>query len=117
LKLAGVAVVVVAVVVGVISSRPAKIKSLPPINLPVDAVQCRRIESQGKDLLCIAEPPSLNGLPADDRARRLTLTRTLASAAGFTRVVFRESATRVWRVEDLTLKPATTTDQARPPPP
>ncbi len=114
-KVAAVAVVAVIVVAVAIARRPQKVDSLPPIHLPVDAVDCRRVESEGRDLICVAEAPALNGLPADERARRLTLTRTLASEAGFARVVFRARKDRVWRIEDLTIQPATTTDRTPPP--
>jgi len=113
-KIAAAVGLAVIVVVGAIASRPAKVVSLPPIHLPVDAVDCRRVESEGTDLICVAAATSVNGLAADERARRITLTRSLATAAGFKRVVFREKADRVWRVEDLTLRPATTTDGAPP---
>jgi hypothetical protein len=113
-KIAAAAVAVVVIVGAAIASRPAKIESLPPIHLPLDAVDCRRVESEGTHLVCVAEVTSLHGLTAEERARRLRRTHELAAAAGFTRVVFREKADRVWRVDDLTLRPATTTDRAPP---
>ncbi len=108
-KLAAALLAVVGVIAVVVPWPTAPRDSLPLIALPIDAAQCRRLESEGTSLICVAEPASLHALAPAERARRLTLTTDRARAAGYSRIVFREGPKRVWRVEDLTLRPPTTT--------
>jgi hypothetical protein len=108
-KLAAALLAAVSIIAVVVPWPTAPRDSLPLITLPIDAAQCRQLESEGTSLICVAEPASLHALAPAERARRLTLTTDRARAAGFTRVVFREGPERVWRVEELTLRPATTT--------
>jgi hypothetical protein len=108
-KLAAALLAAVSIIAVVVPWPKAPRDSLPLITLPIDAAQCRRLESEGTSLICVAEPASLHALAPAERARRLALTTDRARAAGFTRIVFREGPERVWRVEELTLRPPTTT--------
>lgn len=106
-------ILVVVVVVAVVVTRPGTtVKSLPLITLPEDAVTCEHLESEGRTLVCVAEPASLHALTPAERTRRTARTNEMARAAGFVRVVFREGPERVWRVEDLRVRRSTTTGRA-----
>jgi hypothetical protein len=116
LKVAAVvAVVVVVVAFAVTRKGKAAVDSLPAIALPLEAATCVRVWSVGKDLMCAASPASVNTLSASERSERLRVTKEVAAAAGFARVVFTEKD-RVWRVVELRdlQKPISTTPTAKP---
>ena len=115
LKVAAVVAVVVVVAFAVTRKGKAAVDSLPAIALPLEAATCVRVWSVGKDLMCEASPASVNTLSASERSERLRVTKEVAAAAGFARVVFTEKD-RVWRIVEIRdlEKPISTTPTVKP---
>jgi hypothetical protein len=94
------AAVGVVVVVALLAVQPAPAKpevNLPSMTLPSTAIECPQPVSHGRSLICDLKPAALNGLPHDERERRLQVARDAARAGGFDNVILRDQG-RVWRV-------------------